>query len=108
MGPGQTLVGRIGPVRVGQAAGRLEQADRVLGQPPLGPAADRLGGVENLERDALSGQAGGVVGHRDPRAGRPQVEAARRRHDLDAGLGLEQGPRLVGSFREADVIRPVI
>ena len=94
--------------RVGEAALRLAQPDDVVVELPLRPAPHDLGGVEQLERDALGGQAVGVVGQRDGRVGRPQVQAAGDRHDPLAGLGLDLGPGLVGALGEPDVVGPVI
>ncbi len=54
-------------------------AGHVVVDVPLRPAMADLGGVEQLERDVLGGEAVGVVGLRDGRIGRPQVEAAGRR-----------------------------
>ena len=107
-GPGEPLVGGVAPVRVGDAGVRLEQAVVLVAEPPLRPAAHDLGGVEVLERDALGRHARDVVGQRDRRVARRDVEAAGLRDDLDAGLGLDLGPGRVGALGQADVVGPVV
>ena len=108
MGPGEALVGRVRPVRVGEPAVGLEQPMVPVVEPPLRPAPDDLGAVELLERDSLSAQAGDVVGERDRGIARGDVETAGPGDDPDAGLRLELGPRGVGPLREADVVRSVV
>ena len=56
----------------------------------------------------IGGQALGVVGHRDGRVGRPQVQTAGDRHDPFTGLALDLRPRLIGALGEPDVVGPVI
>ena len=105
---GEAEVRGVALERVGQAALRLEHGRRAIVEPPLRPAAHDLIGIEELIRDAFRGQAVRVVGLRDGRIGRPQVQAAGDRHDPLAGLGLHRGPGLVRALRQADVVGPVI
>jgi hypothetical protein len=64
-------MGDVPAIRVGDAALCLPHAGDVVGQPPDRPAPGDLGGVEQLERDALGREAAGVIGPRDRRIGRP-------------------------------------
>ena len=106
---GQPTMGGVAPVRVGQPALGLPHRPDVVVEPPLRPAPPDLGAVERLVGDALGGQAVGVVGHRDGRVGRPQVEAAGDGHDrVAAGLALDLGPGLVGALGEAHVVGTVV
>ena len=108
MRPGQPPMRRIAAERVGEAALRLPQPEDVVREAPLRPAPRDLRGVEPLERHGLGGQAVGVVGHRDGRVGRPQVQTAGDGDDPFAGLALDLGPRLVGALGETDVVGPVV
>ena len=58
-------MGGVAAVWVGQPALRLVHPDDAVVDVPLRPATTDLAGVEDLERNALGGQAVGVVGHRD-------------------------------------------
>ncbi len=108
VGAGQPLVRGVGPIGIGQAALGLEHRGRIVGQPPLGPATHRLSRVEDLEGDPFGRQALGIVRHRDRGPGRPQVEATRPGHDLDARLRLHLVPGREGSLRQPDVVGPVV
>ena len=101
-------MGGVASVRVGEAALGLVHPGDVVIQLPLWPAPADLGGVEELERDALGREAVGVVGHRDRGVARPEVQAAGDRHDPLVRLGLHDAPRLVGAPGETDVVGAVV
>ena len=106
--PGEPPVGGIPLERVGQPALSLPEGGDVRFEPPLRPAAHDLRGVQELERDALRGQALDVVRLRDGRIGRPQVEPAGDGDDPLAGCRFDLPPAVVGTPGEPDVVRAMV
>ena len=105
---GESLVGGVAAVRVGDSGVRLVQPVMLVAEPPLRPAPADLGAGEVLERDVLGRHRVHVVVERDRSVARADVEAAGPGHDPGLALRLDLGPCRERPPREPDVVGSVV
>ncbi len=83
----------------------LVEAHHIVADPPGGPPAPYLGGVQILGRKAEGRQGAPVVAQvgLPGRPGDGQVKAAGLEDQLEPGLALDFRPRVIGGLRQRGV-----